>query len=218
VTRDVEQGGSGGIATRIARLAIAQCGGIATRIGRHVIAQYGGRVVRLISVRSWTLVVISTSLFGLTASTTAAPLARTASPGHLSAPHAATAAHEIAPVTPVTPLAPATQASLDIDVRGLRRHVQAIAKLIGHPASELAAKLGATATVSDGSIEWNLVDVGVDAATAYGYASVVDGRVTGFVIRGRASLLKLLQLHLRRPLQLTEAGGERPSYSIAAGE
>ena len=29
---------------------------------------------------------------------------------------------------------------------------------------------------------------------------------------------KSLQLHLRRPLQLTQAGGERPSYSIAAGE
>lgn len=37
-----------------------------------------------------------------------------------------------------------------------------------HPrkASEPAAKLGATATIGDGSIEWNLVDVGVDAASA----------------------------------------------------
>jgi len=186
------------------------------RIGRHAIAQYGGRVVRLISVRSWSFVVISTSLVGLTAATTAAPLARTASPVRLSVPHVTmVVAHEVAPATPVVP---APQASLDIDVRGLRRHVHAIAKLIGHPASELAAKLGATATVSDGSIEWNLVDVGVDAATAYGYASVVDGKVTGFVIRGRASLDKLLKLHLHRPLQLTQAGGERPSYSIAAGE
>ena len=216
MTRDVEQVGSGGIATRIGRQAIAQYGGNATRIGRQAIAQYGGRLVRLISVRSWTLVVISTSLVGLTAATTAAPLSRTASPVRLSVPHVATAAaHEVAPVTPVVP---APQVSLDIDVRGLRRHVHAIAKLIGHPASELAAKLGATATISDGSIEWNLADVGVDAASAYGYASVVDGRVTGFVIRGRASLPKLLQLHLRRPLQLTQAGGERPSYSIAAGE
>jgi len=219
VTRDVEQGGSGGKLTRIGRHAIAQCDGIATRIGQHAIAQYVVRVVRLISVRSWSLVVISTSLLGLTASTTAARLARTASPVRLSVPHVATvAAHEVAPVTPVTPVVPALHASFDIDVRGLRRHVQAIAKLIGHPASELAAKLGATATVGDGSIEWNLVDVGVDAATAYGYASVVDGKVTGFVIRGRASLDKLLKLHLHRPLQLTQAGGERPSYSIAAGE
>jgi len=201
VTRDVKQAGSGGKATRI---------------GRPAIAQYGGRLVRLISVRSWALVVISMSLLGLTASTTAAPLARTVSPVRLSIPHVATvAAHEIAPVTAVVP---APQVSLDIDVRALRRHVQAIAKLIGHPASELAAKLGATATVGDGSIEWNLVDVGVDAASAYGYASVVDGKVTGFVIRGRASLAKLVQLRLRRPLQLTEAGGDRPSYSIAAGE
>jgi len=201
VTRDVEQAGSGGIATRI---------------GRRAIEQYCGRFVRLISVRSWTLAVISTSLFGLTAFTTAAPLSRTSSPVRLSVPHVATAAgHEVAPVTPVVPAPPA---SLDIDVPGLRRHVQAIAKLIGHPASELAAKLGAAAIVGDGSIEWNLVDAGVGAASAYGYASVVDGTVTGFVIRGRASLAKLLQLHLHRPLQLTEAGGERPSYSIAAGE
>jgi hypothetical protein len=216
VTRDVEQVGSGGNATRIGRLALAQYGGNATRIGRLVMAQYGRCFVRLISVRSWTLVAISTSLLGLTAATTAAPLPRTASPVRLSVPHVATAAgHEVAPVMPVVSAPPA---SIDIDVPALRRHVQGVAKLIGHPASELATKLGAAATVSDGSIEWNLVDVGVDAASAYGYASVVDGTVTGFVIRGRASLDKLLKLHLHRPLQLTEAGGERPSYSIAAGE
>ena len=201
MTRDVEQFGSGGNATRIARLAIAQ---------------YGGRFMRLISVRCWTLVVISMSLFSLAESTTAAPLSRTSSPVRLSVSHVATVAgHEVAPVALV---APASPASLDIDVVGLRHHVQAIAKLIGHPSSELAAKLGAAATVGDGSIEWNLVDVGVDAASAYGYASVIDGTVTGFVIRGRASLAKLLQLHLHRPLQLTRAGGERPSYSITAGE
>ncbi len=172
--------------------------------------------MRLISVRSWTVAILSTSLFGLTASTTAAPLSRTSAPVRLSVPHVATAAgHEVAPVTLV---APASPGSLDIDVVGLRHHVQAIAKLIGHPASELAAKLGAAAAIGDGWIEWNLVDIGVDAASAYGYASVVDGAVTGFVIRGRASLDKLLQLHLHRPLQLTRAGGERPSYSITVGE
>ena len=179
-------------------------------------AQYRRGGVRLISVRCWTLAILAGSLLGLPAGTNAAPLARPSAPVRVPLVHvAATGAREVAPVAPV---APGTPGSLDIDVRALRRHVQAIAKLIGRPASALAAKLGAAATVGDGSIEWNLVDVGVDAAGAYGYASVVGGTVTGFVIRGRASLDRLLQLHLRRPLQLTEAGGERPSYSIAAGE
>ena len=88
----------------------------------------------------------------------------------------------------MTPVVPARPATPDIDVPGPRRHVHAIAKLIGHPASELTAQLCALATVGDNSIKCNLVDVGVDAGSAYGYASVVDGRVTGFVIRGRASL------------------------------
>jgi hypothetical protein len=167
-------------------------------------------------MRCWTLVVTSTSLVGLVAFTPAAALAEPSVPVPPPVPHVATTAvHEVAPAPPVVPDPPV---SLDIDVPRLRRHVQSIAKLIGHPARELAAKLGAAATIGDGTIEWNLVDVGVDAASAYGYASVVDGAVTGFVIRGRASLDKLLQLHLHRPLQLTRAGGERPSYSITAGE
>ena len=65
---------------------------------------------------------------------------------------------------------------------------------------------------------WTLVVIAPGAAHAYGYASVVDGAVTGLVIRGRAPLDKLRQLHLHRPLQLTQAGGERPSFSITAGE
>jgi hypothetical protein len=194
-------------------------------------------------VRSWTLMVISTSLIGLATVTPIMARAETRTLVSSHVPRATTAAmHEVSPVAPVSPatlvspaaqtaavtsmaavapvpaVAPAPSASLDIDVRGLRRHVQSIAKLVGHPARELATKLGAAATSGDGTIEWNLADTGVDAANAYGVASVVDGKVTGFVIRGRASLDKLLKLHLHRPLQLTRAGGERPSYSITAGE
>jgi hypothetical protein len=195
---------------------MARSSGTATRIGGRAIKQYGSRLGRLISVRSTTPVVIATGLAGLVAVMPTATLAETHVPGPPPVPRViTTAVHEIAPVTQA---ASAPLAALDIDVPGLRRHVQSIAKLIGHPARELAAKLGAAATIGDGTIEWNLSDLGVDAASAYGYASVADGEVTGFVIRGRASLDKLLQLHLHRPLQLTRAGGERPSYSITAGE
>jgi hypothetical protein len=183
------------------------------RISECATEQYGGRLVRLISVRSWTLVIISTGLVGLAAFTPTPTLAGTHVPVPLPVSRVtAAAAHENAPVASVPPV------SLDIDVPGLRRHVKSIAKLIGHPARELAAKLGAEATIGDDRIEWNLSEIGVDAASAYGYASVVDGAITGFVIRGRASLDKLQKLHLHRPLQLTLAGGERPSYSITAGE
>jgi hypothetical protein len=143
------------------------------------------------------LVVISTSLAGFATVTPTSALAGTRTP-------IAASEHRVA--------------TLDIDVPKLRRHVESIAKLIGHPAGALAAELGAAATIGDGAIEWDLASVGVDAASAYGYASVVDGVVTGFVVRGRASLDQLLRLHLHRPLQLTRAGGERPAYSITAGE
>jgi hypothetical protein len=167
-------------------------------------------------VRSWTLVVISTGLAGLAAFTPTPTVAGTHGPVPLPVPRVTAAAvHESVPVPPVASVPPV---SLDIDVPGLRRHVKSIARLIGHPARELAAKLGAAATIGDDSIEWSLSEIGVDAASAYGYASIVDGAVTGFVIRGRASLDKLRKLHLHRPLQLTLAGGERPSYSITDGE
>jgi hypothetical protein len=162
------------------------------------------------------LIVVSMDLLGVAAVTPTAAFAET----HVPAPPriariATTAVHQVAPVPPAAPVAPG---ALDIDVPALRRHVKSIAKLIGHPARELAGKLGSAATVGDGTIEWSIADAGVHAGSACGYASVVDGAVTGFVIRGRASLAKLLQLHLHRPLQLTRAGGERPSYSITAGE
>jgi hypothetical protein len=163
-------------------------------------------------VRSFRLVAISTSLIGLVAVLPSASLAGTRVPVRSPAPRVAATGGD-----DVTSLA-AVPASPDIDVRGLRRHVKSIAKLVGHPAHELAARLGAAAVVGDGTIEWNLAKLGVDAASAYGYASVVDGMVTGFVIRGRAALDQLVQLHLHGPLQLTVAGGERPSYSIAVGE
>jgi hypothetical protein len=137
--------------------------------------------------------------------TPSSTLAGTRGPVAASGPHVATAAVD-------------DGAPQEIDVPRLRRHVESIAKLIGHPARALAAKLGAAATIGDGTIEWNLDSVGVEAASAYGYANVADGIVTGFVIRGRASLDTLLRLHLHRPVQLTRAGGERPAYSITAGE
>jgi hypothetical protein len=165
-------------------------------------------------VRTWTLVVISTSLVGLATFTPSATRAGNPRPAAAAGHRVATAAvDDGAPVTQV-----AAPGSPEIDVPRLRRHVESIAKLIGHPARELAAKLGAAATIGDDTIEWNLESVGVDAASAYGYANVADGVVTGFVIRGRTSLATLLRLHLHRPLQLTRAGGERPAYSITAGE
>lgn len=189
---------------------------MATRISELAIEQYGGHLVRLISVRSWTLRIISTGLVALAAFTPTPTLAGTHVPVPLPVPRVTAAVlHENAPVPPLSAVPPVPP---DIDVPALRRHVQAIAKLVGHPARALAAKLGAAATIGDDRIEWNLSEAGVDAASAYGYASVVDGAVTGFVIRGRASLDKLQKLHLHRPLQLTRAGGERPSYSITDGE
>jgi hypothetical protein len=160
--------------------------------------------------------VLSANLIGLLASSPATAFAEPRARGTAPARRVAIAAgHEVAPVVPVEP-APADP--LAIDVPKLRRHAETIAKLVGQPAGELAATLGAAATIGDDSIEWNLADAGVAAATAYGYASIVDGTVTGFVIRGRAPLDQLRQLHLHRPLQLTRAGGERPAYSIAVGE
>jgi hypothetical protein len=189
---------------------------ITKQIGALATEQYCGRFLRIISVHSWTLVAFSTSLVGLAAITPSA--ARAEPHGMASALAHRVASAAVHEVSLVMPLGPAPTGLLDIDVPGLRRHVEAIAKQIGHPARALATKLGTAAKIGDGMIEWNLADVGVGAASAYGYASVVDGAVTGFVIRGRASLDKLQQLHLHRPLQLTLAGGERPSYSITAGE
>ncbi len=159
--------------------------------------------------------VLAASLLGVVASRPATALAERGARAARAAPagrRVAIAAHDVAPAAPVLP------DPLGINVGKLRRHAEAIAKLVGHPARELAAMLGPAAAVGDGAIEWNLGDVGIAAASAYGYASVVEGAVTGFVIRGRAPIEQLGQLHLPRPLQLTRAGGERPSYSIALGE
>jgi len=122
------------------------------------------------------------------------------------------APHE-APAAPV--IAPAT---LDIDVAALVRHVETTTKLIGHPVRELTAQLGAVATVTDDAIEWNVSDLGIAAGSTYAYASIVDGKVTGIVFRGRATLERLQEIKVPRPLQLTMAGGERPSFSIATYE
>jgi hypothetical protein len=109
-------------------------------------------------------------------------------------------------------------AGSSIDGRALQQHVTAIARLVGQPSRELADRLGRAAIISDGAIEWNLADVGVAAGATYGYANVERGVVTGVVFRGRADLEALLALHFPRGIQLTRAGGERPSFSITAGE
>jgi hypothetical protein len=162
-----------------------------------------------------TAVVISASLLGVVSSRPVTALAET---GARAAPTARRVAIAAGREVAAAPLESVPADLLAINVGKLRRHAESLAKLIGHPAPDLAAMLGPAATVSADAIEWNLGDVGVHAANAYGYASIVDGAVTGFVIRGRAPLDQLQQLHLHRPLQLTRAGGERPSYSIAAGE
>ena len=119
---------------------------------------------------------------------------------------------------PAAPAASALVPTLDIDVAAVVRHVETTTKLIGHPVRDLTAQLGAVATVTDDAIEWNVSDLGIAAGSTYAYASVVGGKVTGIVFRGRATLERLQEIKVRRPLQLTMAGGERPSFSIATYE
>ena len=117
------------------------------------------------------------------------------------------------------PAAPASvPAALDIDVPALVRHVESTTRLIGHPVRDLTAQLGTAASVTDDAIEWNVSDLGIAAGATYAYASIVAGKVTGVVFRGRATLERLNEIKVRRPLQLTMAGGERPSVSIATYE
>ncbi len=106
----------------------------------------------------------------------------------------------------------------DLDVSALRRHVTAIAKLVGHPSQQLVTTLGKAASVGNGMVEWNLKDLGIAAGATYGYATIVRGKVTGVFFRGRASEDVLHHLRLPRGLQLTEAGGEHPAFSIVTGE
>jgi hypothetical protein len=174
-----------------------------------------GWVVRLIhEVRDRALglvVTVSSAVLAIAAFSPAASVAR----GAKETPVRVAAAPVIpTPPPPVTP-APVAAPSLDIDVASLMRHVDDTTRLVGHPARELVAMLGTAATATPDVIEWNLDDVG---GSTYGYASIVDGAITGVVIRGRATLERLEQLHVRRPLRLTMAGGERPSFSIDAGE
>jgi len=76
--------------------------------------------------------VISTGLAGLAAFTPTPTVAGTHVPVPLPVPRVTTAAvHESVPVPPVASVPPV---SLDIDVASLRRHVQSIAKLVGHRA------------------------------------------------------------------------------------
>lgn len=108
--------------------------------------------------------------------------------------------------------------SLAIDEARFVAHVEAIGKLVGHPASELAERLGDAAKVGDDFIEWNLADVGIEAGNTYALATVEAGHITGALFRGRSSEDTLRRLRAQLSLQLTMAGGERPSFSIVAGE
>jgi len=116
--------------------------------------------------------------------------------------------------------APTTLAAhdADLDVTALRRHVTAVAKLVGHPAQQLVDALGKAAVVGDGMVEWNLSDLGIAAGATYGYASIVRGKITGVFFRGRAEVGVLAHLKLPHGLQLTEAGGDNPAFSIVAGD
>ena len=114
--------------------------------------------------------------------------------------------------------APMVTHEADLDVEALRRHVTAVAKLVGHPAQQLVDALGKAASVGDGMVEWNLSDLGIAAGGTYGYASVVRGKITGVFFRGRADVDVLAHLKLPHGLQLTEAGGDDPAFSIVAGE
>ena len=108
--------------------------------------------------------------------------------------------------------------ALMIDERWFVEHVEAIGKLVGHPASELADRLGAVAKVGEDFIEWSVADLGIAAGNAYGLATIEGGRVTGVLFRGRSSEDTLHRLKAQLSLQVTMAGGERPSFSIVAGE
>jgi hypothetical protein len=108
--------------------------------------------------------------------------------------------------------------SLEIDEPRFVRHVELIAKLIGHPASELADHLGAAAKPGDDFIEWDVADVGIAAGTTYGLATIENGTVTGVTFRGRATDEILRRIKPQLSLQLTMAGGERPSFTITGGE
>jgi hypothetical protein len=108
--------------------------------------------------------------------------------------------------------------ALTIDEPRFVAHVEAIGKLVGHPASELVEQLGDVAKVGDDFIEWNVADLGIAAGNAYALATLEDGHVTGVVFRGRSSEDTLHRLKSQLSLQLTMAGGERPSFSITAGE
>jgi hypothetical protein len=108
--------------------------------------------------------------------------------------------------------------ALAIDEPRFIEHVEAIGKLVGHPASELAERLGDVAKVGDDFIEWNVADLGIAAGNAYALATIEGGHVTGVLFRGRSSEDTLHRLKAQLSLQVTMAGGERPSFSIVAGE
>jgi len=108
--------------------------------------------------------------------------------------------------------------SLVIEEGRFVAHVEAIGKLVGHPTSELVEYLGNAAKVGDDFIEWNVADVGIEAGNAYALATVEGGRVTGVLFRGRSSEDTLKRLKSQLSLQLTMAGGDRPSFSIVVGE
>jgi len=108
--------------------------------------------------------------------------------------------------------------ALAIDEPRFIEHVEAVGKLVGHPASELAERLGDVAKVGDDFIEWNVADLGIAAGNAYALATIEGGRVTGVLFRGRSTEETLHRLKPQLSLQLTMAGGERPSFSIVAGE
>ncbi|HEV7554624.1 MAG TPA: hypothetical protein VGO00_04160, partial [Kofleriaceae bacterium] len=105
---------------------------------------------------------------------------------------------QVAIVSHEAPATPAIVPALDIDVPALVHHVESTTRLIGHPVRDLTSQLGAAASVTDDAIEWNVSDLGIAAGSTYAYASVVAGKVTGVVFRGRATLERLQEIKVRR--------------------
>lgn len=148
------------------------------------------------------------------------PAASASAPAPTSARVRATAqAHPIAetPALPSSEPAP-SEPALELDMAAIARHAKQAARLVGHPASELAQLIRSAASHDGEVVEWNLADLGIAAGATYGYASIVAGKITGIVIRGRTTLERAHQLRISRPLRLTMSGGDRPSFSIDAGE
>lgn len=117
-----------------------------------------------------------------------------------------------------TPALPTSEPALELDMTAIAQHAKVASRLVGHPVGELVQLIGPTASIAGDAVEWNLSELGISAGSTYGYANVAGGKITGIVIRGRTTLERAHQIRIRQPMRLTMSGGDRPSFSIDAGE